>query len=394
MRANDPIRISSEFATQPFRLLTQNAPMIWTDSGDFAIRLKQQDINLDLAEHLLSHQAPVVYADDLLALIETDGDVRVDIHKIKDIPTAVPPFDRMFVEVNMQPFVEKSKRASDSLRALAGYVVCDPFPKEQADKIRELVLIHAHKGKITFQGQMLRKTLGEEKLFELDTVLEQVKNSIRVPKVIFRTGMIDEESIPAIETARFVSIYPYILVTDKKNPKGMCIGPVGQVIYMVDTELGLVRLKSGEPWQLWLDPVQSDEETYLYEESAAFYDDCAQTTAALSMRIMALLNCSNVEMVDQGSTTDGMTKREIKQKRLQSLRYHELRVKVGHEMMPVCGRGNLTGGKALGMVRGHFKDYSRGKGLFGKYKKPSVWVPPHVRGDPMNGIIMKDYRIT
>tara|TARA_B100001778_G_scaffold330827_2_gene334042 strand:- start:6361 stop:7593 length:1233 start_codon:yes stop_codon:yes gene_type:complete len=402
MTSEQPIRIASEFAPYPFRLLAQNAPMVWTDGDEFKIRLKQQDINISLAEQLLNHQAPVVYADDLLAIAEVEGDVRVDLHAINDIPTAMPAFDRMFVEVNMQPFVKRSKRASDDLLALAGYVVCDPFPKEQADIIRDLVFAHATtaraRNSIESKVDEVRDQLSGENQAKVDGILERLKTGIRIPKAIFRTGFISEESIEIIKTAKFVSIYPYILVKAKgkdrrSNVRGQCIGPVGQIIYMVDPNAGLVRLENGEPWQLWMDPVKTDEETYLYEESAAFYDDCAQTAAALSMRVMALLNCSNVQLVDQGKTTDGINKKDVRQHRLRSLQYHELRVKVGKELLPVYGRGGLTGTKGLGIVRGHFRDYSKGKGLFGRLKYPAVWVPPHARGDAMNGVIMKDYAL-
>jgi hypothetical protein len=130
-----------------------------------------------------------------------------------------------------------------------------------------------------------------------------------------------------------------------------------------------------------------------YESSAQFYDDCARTAAALSMRVMALLNCSNVRLEDQGKTTDGIDKKTVKQKRLRSLTYHELRVKVGEHTMPIYGRKGSTGGKGLSIVRGHFRDYSKGKGLFGSLKYPAVWIPPHARGSAENGVIMKDYAL-
>jgi hypothetical protein len=48
--------------------------------------------------------------------------------------------------------------------------------------------------------------------------------------------------------------------------------------------------------------------------------------------------------------------------------------------------------KALHICRGHFKDYSKGMGLFGKYKGV-YWWPDLVRGHSDNGIVAKDYAV-
>ncbi len=44
------------------------------------------------------------------------------------------------------------------------------------------------------------------------------------------------------------------------------------------------------------------------------------------------------------------------------------------------------------IVRGHFKDYRNGGGLFGKLKG-LYWWDMHVAGDISNGQIVKDYSI-
>jgi len=46
----------------------------------------------------------------------------------------------------------------------------------------------------------------------------------------------------------------------------------------------------------------------------------------------------------------------------------------------------------LHITRGHFKDYRDGKGLFGKYQG-LFWWDQHVRGDPDNGVVLKDYHV-
>jgi len=48
--------------------------------------------------------------------------------------------------------------------------------------------------------------------------------------------------------------------------------------------------------------------------------------------------------------------------------------------------------RALHICRGHFKDYSNGKGLFGKHKG-LYWWDSTVRGTESEGKIIKDYNI-
>lgn len=56
------------------------------------------------------------------------------------------------------------------------------------------------------------------------------------------------------------------------------------------------------------------------------------------------------------------------------------------------GGGVSNGETSLHIVRGHFADYSAGRGLFGKYKG-RYWVSAHLRGNPEVGVTEKDYDI-
>jgi hypothetical protein len=48
--------------------------------------------------------------------------------------------------------------------------------------------------------------------------------------------------------------------------------------------------------------------------------------------------------------------------------------------------------KALHIVRGHFKDYTKGSGLFGKYQG-IYWWDAHVAGDLKLGTLAKTYKV-
>lgn len=54
--------------------------------------------------------------------------------------------------------------------------------------------------------------------------------------------------------------------------------------------------------------------------------------------------------------------------------------------------GNNGIAKAMHICRGHFADYTRGKGLFGKHRV-EVFVPEHVKGRREKGVVIKDYNI-
>lgn len=44
------------------------------------------------------------------------------------------------------------------------------------------------------------------------------------------------------------------------------------------------------------------------------------------------------------------------------------------------------------LVRGHFKDYRNGNGLFGRIKD-LIWFPEQWRGNTKNGVVLKDYEL-
>jgi hypothetical protein len=57
------------------------------------------------------------------------------------------------------------------------------------------------------------------------------------------------------------------------------------------------------------------------------------------------------------------------------------------------GHSNKTGlTKAIHICRGHFKDFSKGSGLFGKFKG-MYWWESQVRGNFAAGVALKDYEI-
>jgi hypothetical protein len=50
------------------------------------------------------------------------------------------------------------------------------------------------------------------------------------------------------------------------------------------------------------------------------------------------------------------------------------------------------GSKGVHLCRGHYKNYKKGEGLFGKYKD-IFWWPSIIKGSKSEGVIVKDYEV-
>jgi hypothetical protein len=73
--------------------------------------------------------------------------------------------------------------------------------------------------------------------------------------------------------------------------------------------------------------------------------------------------------------------------------YHTLEIQPMRTILRTEGHSDTEGlRQALHICRGHFKDYSRGKGLFGRL--PGLyWWESHVRGSAESGLVRKEYAV-
>lgn len=106
---------------------------------------------------------------------------------------------------------------------------------------------------------------------------------------------------------------------------------------------------------------------------------------------ISFLHCKNV-------TTAQVDPCHLKGKKKASIpcqraHYHTLNIHPMREILRREGNQESTGLKnALHICRGHFRDYSQGRGLFGKHKG-LYWVAQHLRGSSQYGVVVKDYMI-
>lgn len=107
---------------------------------------------------------------------------------------------------------------------------------------------------------------------------------------------------------------------------------------------------------------------------------------------MSFMNCKNVQVAEHNPPDKVQRKRE-KNKKPPLTRYYTLEIEPMKKILKTEGKVDEVGlQRALHICRGHFKDYSNGKGLFGKYKG-LYWWDSTIRGTSEAGIIEKDYSI-
>lgn len=100
----------------------------------------------------------------------------------------------------------------------------------------------------------------------------------------------------------------------------------------------------------------------------------------------------NVELVEHGPTR-AIRRLAERTGTYTPVRYYTLDIEPITKALAAEGNVASEGiEKALHICRGHFKDYTQGRGLFGKYRV-EVFVPEHLKGHASKGTIVKDYRV-
>ena len=128
---------------------------------------------------------------------------------------------------------------------------------------------------------------------------------------------------------------------------------------------------------------------YIEDEAASQIADAASWFVYVILWSWLLLSCKNVELVE--SQPSHRTKKA--QKDPTRVIHRELLVK----NPPTARKKSASSrddkrGTAHHLRRGHFADYTKGKGLFGKYHG-RYWIPPMMVGDRNFGTVIKSYRV-
>jgi hypothetical protein len=112
----------------------------------------------------------------------------------------------------------------------------------------------------------------------------------------------------------------------------------------------------------------------------------------VALLALSLMHCKNVELKTVIPPAP-LSKKYQKKTGRPLVRYKILEIEPMKKVLRTEGQSDTMGLKhALHICRGHFKDYSKGGGLFGKLKG-LYWWDSHVRGDPAQGAVVKDYNV-
>lgn len=116
---------------------------------------------------------------------------------------------------------------------------------------------------------------------------------------------------------------------------------------------------------------------------------------SIAMMAIALMNAKNTKLIDNPPPAK-LSKRHEKKYGVPLVTYKTLKVNPIGKVNANDYDDNNSGGdsipKSLHIARGHFKDFRKGKGLFGIHQD-IFWWDAHVRGNAKAGVTIKDYDV-
>lgn len=107
---------------------------------------------------------------------------------------------------------------------------------------------------------------------------------------------------------------------------------------------------------------------------------------------ISFLHCKNV-LIKSSDQSDKVLRKYEKKYAIPKTVYKILEIEPIKQILKRDGNIETNGiKKALHICRGHFNDYTKGRGLFGKHKG-IFWIPQHFRGSKEIGTIEKKYMV-
>jgi len=199
------------------------------------------------------------------------------------------------------------------------------------------------------------------------------------------TNYMLSEEFGALPDSRWqLVIFPYWLRTGilSTGVKSMVwVNVDGQLSSRDEDSISLIYLEKQEVLDK-LNRIETDEHTEAY----------IKTILHPIFLAISFLHCKNVTM-ERETPPAPLSKKYQKKHGRPLVSYHTLNIEPMKQILRAEGNIEKTGLKqALHICRGHFKDFSKGSGLFGKYKG-LYWWDSQVRGSVKEGIVDKDYAV-
>lgn len=175
----------------------------------------------------------------------------------------------------------------------------------------------------------------------------------------------------------------------------------GRAVFFVDTNGQLIRIatKSREAKAIakeleWTPDDTTDPESVFLPAYINDLDRPHVIWQSFSEVFLALsfCHCRNVKIRPENIPAP-LQKKRVRNNRVPVEKFYTIQIEPVKKVLATEGSISEVGLKrALHICRGHFADYTEGKGLFGKHRGV-YWLPQHLRGDPRAGIIRKDYEV-
>jgi len=172
---------------------------------------------------------------------------------------------------------------------------------------------------------------------------------------------------------------------------------IGKVHAMLPVTVRLLISPEGKILNTAWKKIESFEMSRYKEHGISEKDHIEQMTMVINCILgnplftLCFLHCKNVELKKIVPSEKQQQKR-MKEGKHEFLTYHTLAIEPMKKILKSEGNIHSEGiKKALHICRGHFKDFSKGSGLFGKYKG-LYWWEQSLRGTQPR-IVLKDYKI-
>lgn len=167
--------------------------------------------------------------------------------------------------------------------------------------------------------------------------------------------------------------------------------------FMVNTDGSVLLDEKGEP--SFITAIDQDSVSRMagfhnlpHEYAMQHFRDMAGFVLDPCLLALSFMHCKNVT-IQRDSQSPTLAKAYQKKHGKPLSRYYTLDIEPMKKVLRTDGNSEKTGLKqALHICRGHFKNFSKGKGLFGKYKG-LYWWDSMVRGSVSEGIVDKDYAV-
>lgn len=296
---------------------------------------------------------------------------------LPDFPALAPPFENFWLDFRAPSYSMSTERGRNTWSATSpshwGFLCCGiDFHKDPISTDRFLATVH------TFHRDFFEQVMPQAR-WGLDMYLHWRQAEKNMSPLWYWRMLLDEKGRVIVDPVnKQNSVSTVALLPD-----------ISRYLAMEEERLCLEEKLTPQEKHKIKDKMQVIQDD-LYNQILPFWH-----TALLTI---SFLHCRNVSLDERPSETIGVHNKNQKRrgvKPYQTIPYKVLDIYPMKEVLKKEGKSESIGTpKALHICRGHFKDYSHGRGLFGNPRLNGIyWQPQIVKGSSQKGVRVKDYII-